>query len=1107
MPGPAWRLQLFGAPQLVHSAAAAPLPLSRKDAALLALIALASPLPTARAAALLWPQATAAGAVNNLRQRLHRLRRDTAARLVESADSLALAPDLAGLQLPTRDALAADPTAWDGELLGAHDYDDHPDFAAWLHQQREAWAARRSEALAALADEAEGQADWPRALRHAQRLLQEEPLAEHAHRRLMRLHYLRGDRAAAVAAFELCEQRLKHELSLKPSAETLALLGQVERLAPVALPARTVPPSLSRPPRMVGRDAEVAAVAAAAQARQVVLVLGEAGLGKTRLMEELLAQRPGLVYARARPGDAGVPWAVLTRLLGELLRRHGDAAGAAQRPLLARMLPELGPAAPGEGEAQRVLLLRAIEQWLAAAQAGGLAGLVVDDLHFADRASLEGLRALVDAEPSPAWLLAQRPEELAGGAAPPLQPLLDLPGLAVVRLLPLAQPALAELLASLALPGLDAQALAAPLLRRTGGNPLFVLETLRDLLVRGASLGEGGAGGRPETVQRLIERRLHSLSADALALARVAAVAGADLSVPLAEQVLRSSALRLADAWRELEEAQLLRELRFAHDLAHEATLRTLPEAIARVVHGQVAAFLEGQSADPARLAWHWRQAGEPARAGPCFLAAADRARRVGRSDDEAELLDHAVAALAQAGLAAEAFDARCARANAWALSRGVAWADAEVASLVAQAQGDGQRLAALRVRTETLLYAKDAAAAVPAADAFHTLAQRAGDARTRALAAAYAAQALSLVGRHGEALPRLEAARAWVDAEGDAGLRFRFFSVLAFARFNTGALAEAEAAALAAEQAAREANDLGGLHEATSNLAMVQQALGRAGVAVEVARRAASLSEALGLAQVQRTMDMLNLGMCSLGAGRYADAVHALEACVADEATPAPLRVHARSVLALAWTHLAQPARVHQALGGEPLPEGLPPTVAALRLLLLRGGLVAPEEVDDSRLPALEAAVHSLGNGLVGGMLALALARRAGWGPLLETARDLALSREASLPPLAGLARVAWVEALVATGQHDAGREQAARALQALRGLSYMAVYRPQLWWRLRSAALALDAPALAAQAQADALQWLTGEVLPALPDAWRPAFVERNPVNRALLAAARAG
>lgn len=1110
MPGPAWRLQLVGAPQLVHLERG-PLPLSRKDAALLALIALAGPLPTARAAALLWPEApTAAGAVNNLRQRLHRLRRDTAARLVESADSLALAPDLGSLQLPTREALAADPTVWDGELLGAHDYDDHPDFAAWLQQQREAWAARRREALAALADEAEGQADWPRALRHAERLLQEEPLAEHAHRRLMRLHYLRGDRAAAVAAFELCEQRLKDELSLKPSADTLALLGQVERLVPVALPIRRVPPGLSRPPRMVGRDAELAAVSAAGAAGQVVLVLGEPGLGKTRLLEELLAAQPDRVYARARPGDSGVPWALLTRLLRELLARHAAALPEAQRGVLARLMPELGVAAPGEGDGQRVLLLRAIEQWLAGARAQGLAGLLVDDLHFADAASLEGLRALVDADnllgrPAPLpWVLAQRPAELVPESPAGLQPLLELTGLARVPLQPLGAGGLRGLLESLALPGLDSDALVPMLLRRTGGNPLFVLETLRDLLVRGADPADARALGRPETVERLIERRLQALSADALALARVAAVAGGDFSVPLAEAVMGASALRLADAWRELESAQLLRDLRFAHDLAHEVTLRTLPVAIAQVVHGQVAAFLAGRAADAARLAWHWQQAGEHTRAGPLYLDAAAAARRIGRREDEAGLLDHAVACFEAAGLADAGFEARCARANAWVQSRGLPFARAEIDGLVAAAGSPAQQLAAWRVQAQSLLFARDVEAAWPVTQALLAAARTAGDDEARALAAGYAAQALTMRGRFDEAVPLLDEMGRFA-AHADATVRFRHRTMLSFVHTQKGRLSEAASEAKHAYELAWQANDLAGQHEVTSNLAAMQLALGQGQEALAAVARASSLSEALGLALLPRTIDRLNRGMASLAVGRYAAAVQALEGCADQGEAPPALREHARTLLAIAWTHLAQPARVQRLLAGDPEGQALTPPSRALRLLLRHGGMLRPDEADAARWPMLHEATEPLGGGLVWGLARLAGARQAGPAEEIRVAAPMAEAHDDALPPLALLARVAWVEALAATGRREPALAEAERALQALPALSLLVVYKPQLWWRLHRAMQALDAPALAARALADGLQWLTGEVLPALPEAWRPAFTERNPVNRALLASAR--
>ncbi len=1107
MPGSAWQLQLFDTPQLVHPELPA-LALSRKDAALLALVALAGPLPTARAAGLIWPQASASGAVNNLRQRLHRLRRGTAARLVEAADAMVLASDLAGLLLPTRDALADDPGAWDGDLLGAHDYDDHPDFAAWLHQQRDAWRHRRAAALASLAYDAERQAEWPRALRLAQRLLQDDPLVELAHRRLMRLHYLRGDRAAAVAAFERCERRLKDELSLQPSAETLALLAQVERLAPVSLPARLVPPALSRPPRMAGRDAELATVSWAWSSGRVVLLLGEAGLGKTRLLEEWQAVQPAQVGARARPGDSAVPWALLTRLLRGLLGRHAAALPEAQRGVLARLLPELGPAAPGEGDAQRVLLLRAIEQWLVAARGHGLGGLVVDDLHFADAASLEGLHALVDAEALPGlpWVLALRPDGLAAESPPALRPLWEVTGLVHLPLHPLGLVALESLLVSLDLPDVDPRALAPALLQRTGGNPLFVLETLRDLLVRGGDPRDGRALGLPETVERLIERRLQALSADALALARAAAVAGDDFSVALAESVLGASALRLADAWRELEAAQLLREQRFAHDLAQEAALRTLPDAIARVVHRQVAAFLARQGPDPARLAWHWQRAGEPARAGPLYLLAAEAARRIGRREDEAALLDQAVACFGAAGVADAVFDARCARANAWVQSRGLAFARGEIDQLVDEADGPVQQLAAWRVQAQALLFARDAAAAWPVTQVFLAAARLSGDEEARALAAGYGAQALTMLGRLDEAQPLLEEMGAASSRRGDGALRFRYHAMSSFLHHHRGRLVQATRSAQQAYELALQAGDLAGQHESMSNLAAMQLGVGQGAEALAAVRRTVGLSQALDLPLLQRAIDSLNLGMASLAVGHYAAAVEALEACAEQPDAPPALREHARTLLAVAWTHLAQPARVRRLLSGDPEGLSLTPPSRALRLLLRHGGMLQAEAADPLALPALCAAAEPLGGGVVWGMARLADARRQGPAALIGLAAAMAEAHDAELPPLALLARVAWVEALVDTDRRALALVEAERALHSLQGMSLLVVYKPQLWWQLHRAMRQVDAPALAARALAGGLEWLSGEVLPALPAAWRPAFVERNPVNRALLAMARA-
>ena len=123
----------------------------------------------------------------------------------------------------------------------------------------------------------------------------------------------------------------------------------------------------------------------------------------------------------------------------------------------------------------------------------------------------------------------------------------------------------------------------------------------------------------PTHVGQLIERRLDQLSAPALRLARVAALAGQDFTVELAATVLGQHALDIADAWRELEAAQVIRNNAFAHDLIYEATLRTVPQAIARVMHKDIAHFLDAHDAQPARIAGHYYEAEEWSKAGAHF--------------------------------------------------------------------------------------------------------------------------------------------------------------------------------------------------------------------------------------------------------------------------------------------------------------------------------------------------------------------------------------------------------------------------------------------------------------------------------------------------------
>ena len=272
------------------------LPLAPRDAALLAWLALEGPTPRARLASLLWPDSAPEAARNTLRQRLHQLRRQFEDPLVDGQARLALAETV------THDLHGSD------GLLEGSGVEIAGEFGPWLAQQRERRQGRRLQGLAGRAESAEAAQDWPAALALAQELLHLQPLSEEAHQRLMRLHYLAGDRAAALLAFDRCEKRLKDEVGARPSAATLALLATVESPGSAAAPPPPlagVPPSVLRPPRVFGRDAQVTALAEGWAADQVVALIGEAGMGKSRLFQEFAALHPGtcLLYTSPSPRD------------------------------------------------------------------------------------------------------------------------------------------------------------------------------------------------------------------------------------------------------------------------------------------------------------------------------------------------------------------------------------------------------------------------------------------------------------------------------------------------------------------------------------------------------------------------------------------------------------------------------------------------------------------------------------------------------------------------------------------------------------------------------------------------------------------------------------
>ena len=617
--------------------------LEAKDALLLAFLAIEGQTARATLAERLWPDADAERARGNLRARLMRMKQRVGAELIGPGAHATLA---AGITHDLED---------DSELLTPIALDEAGGFAEWLETERLARKARRGEKLAAASAQAEAAGQLAAALEHAQALIALDALSEHAHRRVMRLHYLRGDQAAARAAYQRCAELLRRELNALPSEETAALLRQIETSA-APQPARApLPVTVLRPPRLVGRESEAAAIAAAWREGQPVLVLGEAGMGKSRLLAEFTDAAS--VAVAARPGDGTVPFAAAARLLRAVIAHSPAAAPPASRAQLAVLLPEYAERETGPA-ANLAKLAQVVQEVLDAAEAAGVAAVLLDDLHFADDATLDLLREILGGEQGTLrWAFAQRPAEMSATAQKFVDGLSLSRRLVSVPLAPLSVEAMAALIDSLGVAQLDAAKLAPALVRHTGGNPLFALETIKQMLVDGATRVTGATHlPAPTSVGALIGHRLKQLSPRALALARLGAVAGPDFSARLAERILGTSALDLADAWGELEAAQVLRDAAFAHDLVYEATLAGVPSAIARELHARVADELEAHAAPAERIAAHRLAAADARKSIPALRAAAASALAKFQRPLAAQWLEQAARLLEEVGDRSGAF-------------------------------------------------------------------------------------------------------------------------------------------------------------------------------------------------------------------------------------------------------------------------------------------------------------------------------------------------------------------------------------------------------------------------------------------------------------------
>jgi DNA-binding SARP family transcriptional activator/tetratricopeptide (TPR) repeat protein len=660
------------------------LPTSRRACALLAWLALRPGQHSrSRLAALLWPDVLDASARASLRSALWALRAafgPTAGEYLHAGrDHVELAGN--GLIVDVRELDRLLAAGCPQEAVALHRGDLLAQFDAdWVLDARDEHRERLCGAYAALAVAAEGDGQVRTARDWAAKRVAAMPLDEQAARELIRLLVADGDQAGAVAAYQRFAARLGAELGISPAAETKRLVSALREGPPgaaspgafpavfPATPATSTAGAVNGPGRLVGRDGEVRALlrhwqASRAGSGTAVAISGDGGMGKTRLAREILdaANADGALTAIAAAGGPGAaaPFALWSELLDDLIAQAGPLPkppphGDADWDTLLTAIRTGARAPATEPRLDRIRFFEATVALLSWAARDRPLALVLEDLHAADRSSLELVayagrritrlpvlfvltrRRLPPRSELDAVLAALR----ARGTLAAEFDLGPLPAAALDKLVGL----------TVRIPASQRERIV----RLAAGNPLLAVETAR-YAAPDADPAAGLAGATRQAIARL--------SPAARLFTELAAVAGRDLdraevaSLPLLDNPSGAAAEALGSGLLH----STAERTGFRHVLLGEAVYHDLPDPVRARLHETLATWLRereprGTAVRPsparnaAEIARHFRLAGQADLAADQLVRAAAAARMVAALPEAAAYLTEAASLAGQAG-------------------------------------------------------------------------------------------------------------------------------------------------------------------------------------------------------------------------------------------------------------------------------------------------------------------------------------------------------------------------------------------------------------------------------------------------------------------------
>lgn len=638
-----------------------------------------APQPRQRLAFLLWPDSTEAQARTNLRHLLHTLRQAspeldrflevTAQTLrwrgdgsswidVAAFDAAQAAADAPGVTARhEREALRASIDLYRGDLLDGC-YDE------WVLDVRDRFRERYLSHLQRLAEALAADGEHGEAIRVARELQRHDPLREDTTRFLMRAHLAAGDRAAAVRTFHECASTLRRELGVDPSRETLSAYADLTATDPGD--ATDGPPVRMSESPLVGRDREWAEMiahwrTAESGGPQLLLLTGEPGVGKTRLLDEFAAScaHEGALVATARSYsiegnlgfDATISWLRCPEVVAALHRME-----LSDRAVLSRLLPDLldisGAPALQELDASedRRRLFETLAKVFIAVDRAVL--LVADDVQWCDEQTVQLMHYLIRRDVQGRLLIvaSARTEDIDGTAAGSLFAGLQARDRGIaIPIGRLSRHDTGELVRNLADLNIDDAGLDE-IYADTEGNPLFIVEAIH----AGWSAADS-ATGTPLSpkLHAVIASRLGQLSPSARELVGVAATVGREFRAAILARAVGRDDVGLVGDLDELWRRGIIREhgidsYDFAHGKIRDVAYDSLSAAATRHNHRCIADALinvHDETVDEVSgdIARHLDHAGQYDEAIRWYRRAAGQAQRVHADVEAVRLFERAL--------------------------------------------------------------------------------------------------------------------------------------------------------------------------------------------------------------------------------------------------------------------------------------------------------------------------------------------------------------------------------------------------------------------------------------------------------------------------------